>query len=62
MEDGKVMAGPKGAVEKHCGKYIELIQGKDKTSKIAKQIKAIIDADELDDIIKVIPVGSKLNS
>ena len=60
MEDGKIMSGPESAVKKHCNKYTEIIQGNDKTSFIAKKIKFILNADNLDDIIRVIPQGSKL--
>ncbi|MBN2368080.1 DUF814 domain-containing protein [Candidatus Woesearchaeota archaeon] len=60
MEDNKIMAGPESAVKKHCKKAIQLIQGKEKTSAIAKKVRAFLEADDLDDIVKVIPVGSKL--
>jgi len=60
MEDGRVMSGPESAVKTHCKDYVEIIQGKDKTSAIAKKIKAKLNSDDLDDIVKVIPVGSKL--
>jgi predicted ribosome quality control (RQC) complex YloA/Tae2 family protein len=60
MDNGMVMSGPETAVKEHCKKYLEIIQGKEKTSAIAKKIKAKLDIDDLDDIIKVIPVGSKL--
>jgi predicted ribosome quality control (RQC) complex YloA/Tae2 family protein len=60
MEDGKVMAGPLSAVKTHCKEYVGIIQGEEKTSEIAKKIKQKIKADDLDDIVKVIPVGSKL--
>jgi predicted ribosome quality control (RQC) complex YloA/Tae2 family protein len=60
MEDGKVMSGPLSAVKKHCKEYIEIIQGNDKNSTIAKTIKSKLAADDLDDILKLIPPGSKL--
>ena len=60
ITDGKIMSGPESAVTKYCKTHIRLIQGDEKTSAIAKKIRAILDADDLDDIIKVIPVGSKL--
>ncbi len=60
MSDGKVMAGPLSAVKKLCEKYAEIRQGDEKTSEIAKKIKLKIVADDLDDVLKVIPVGSKL--
>lgn len=60
MDDGKIMSGSLNAVKKHCKEFVEIIQGRDKTSQIAKQIKAKLQSSDLDDIIKVIPVGSKL--
>lgn len=62
MKDGKIMSGPEEAVKKHCDKYVEVIQGNEKTSSIAKKIKSILDADDLDELIRVIPPGSKLAS
>jgi predicted ribosome quality control (RQC) complex YloA/Tae2 family protein len=60
MADGKIMAGSETAVKKHCEKYVELIEGEDKNSNIAKKIKHKLEADDLDDILKLIPQGSKL--
>ena len=60
MKDGKVMSGPESAVKKYCKEYVEIIQGKEKTSAMAKKIRAKLKIDDLDDIIRVIPVGSKL--
>lgn len=60
MEDGKVMSGPKSSMKKHCKKSVQITQGNDKTSKVAKEINKTINADDLDDIVKVIPVGSKV--
>ncbi len=57
--EGKVMAGPKDAIKKHCKDYVILTMGNEKTSDIAKKIQKIIDCD-LDEIIRAIPQGSKL--
>lgn len=62
MEDGKIMAGPESAVKKLCKEYVEIIQGDEKTSSVAKKIKSKLNADDLDDILKIIPVGSKLKN
>ena len=58
--DGKIMPGPESAVKKHCKEYIQIRQGDEKTSSLAKKLRAILNSDDLDDIIKVIPVGSAL--
>lgn len=56
LEDGRIMGGPLTAVKARCRKYVELTQGREKTSALAKNIRAKIGGD-LDDIIKVIPAG-----
>lgn len=55
-EEGAIMAGPLQAVKKHCKKHVQIQQGDEKTSKIAKQIQYKIGGD-LDDIIRVMPTG-----
>jgi predicted ribosome quality control (RQC) complex YloA/Tae2 family protein len=61
MKDGKVMSGPLSAVKKHCEVSVKIIQGNEKTSAVAKKINHKIKADDLDDLVKVIPVGSKVS-
>ncbi len=56
MEDGKIMGGPLNCVKKHCKEYVQLEKGNEKTEKLAKQIKKIIQG-ELDEIVKAIPPG-----
>lgn len=55
-KDGVIMGGPVNAIKKNCTKFVIIEQGKEKTSKIAKQIQKKIGG-ELDEIIKVIPPG-----
>jgi predicted ribosome quality control (RQC) complex YloA/Tae2 family protein len=55
-DEGVIMAGPVEAVRKHCKKYVQIEQGDEKTSKIAKQIQHKIGG-ELDDIIRAMPTG-----
>ena len=56
LENGKVMAGPVEAVKAHCKKFVQLEQGKEKTSKVAKLIQKEIGG-HLDDIVRVMPSG-----
>ena len=56
LSDGRLMAGPVDAVKKHCSEYLELIQGDNKISQIAKKIKAKLGG-EIDDIIRILPTG-----
>lgn len=52
----KVMSGPVSAMKKHCEKIVEVVQGDNKASDIAKTIKKLIDGD-LDEIIRALPAG-----
>ena len=56
-EDDKIMAGPLEAVKAHCKKFVEIIQGSEKTSSIAKYLKHILNHD-VDEIIRVLPSGT----
>jgi predicted ribosome quality control (RQC) complex YloA/Tae2 family protein len=57
--EGKVMGGPLAAVKKHCKDYVEIIQGDEKTSDVAKQVQKKIGG-ELDDILRVLPQNCKV--
>ncbi len=57
--DGEIMAGPVAAVRKNCGKYIEIAQGGDKNSDVAKKVQRKIGG-ELNEIIKVLPQGCRI--
>lgn len=52
----KVMAGPIESIKKNCEKYVEIEQGKEKASNIAKYIQKKIGSN-LDDIVRVLPSG-----
>lgn len=56
VKDGKIMTGPVEAIKKNCEKYVEVRQGREKTSKIAKQIQYKLKAD-LDEVIRALPAG-----
>lgn len=59
MHEGKIMGGPLSAVKRHCKEYAEVVQGDDKLSDVAKQIKKLIGGG-LDDLIRVLPANCKL--
>lgn len=60
IKDNKIIGGPVDAVKKHSDKFVVIIQGRDKTSAVGKQIQKKIGGN-LDDIIRFIPAGgSKL--
>lgn len=52
----KIMAGPLEPIKKNCEKYIEIDQGREKASNIAKFIQKKIGGN-IDDIIRVLPSG-----
>ncbi|MFO8016904.1 MAG: NFACT RNA binding domain-containing protein [Candidatus Woesearchaeota archaeon] len=56
LEDGRVMAGPLVAVRTHCSNYVELLQGNEKTSSVARQVRKLVGG-EIDEIVRLIPAG-----
>ena len=52
----KIMAGPLAAVKKNCEKYIQIEQGKEKTSNLAKLIQKKVGGN-IDEIIRALPSG-----
>ena len=49
------MSGPLEAVKKHCKKYVEIIPGQEKVSKVAKTIMHKLGSTDLDEIIRCLP-------
>ena len=56
IKDDKIMGGPLEAIKKNCEEFVEIKQGRKKTSDIAKFIKKRIGGD-LDEIIRNLPAG-----
>ena len=56
-KDNAIMAGPCDAIKKHCTQSVQLLQGEEKASSIAKKIQHVLDGD-LDEIIRALPAGS----
>lgn len=56
LKDGKVMGASVAAVKAHCEKYVEVRQGREKASSVAKYIQKKIGG-TLDEIIAVLPSG-----
>lgn len=56
LENGRIIGASLEAVKANCKKYVEVVQGNEKTSETAKRIRAKIGGD-LDDIIRVLPAG-----
>jgi predicted ribosome quality control (RQC) complex YloA/Tae2 family protein len=60
IQGERIMGGPPSAVKKHCPAMVMISQGDSKTSEIAKAIRKKLGG-ELDEIIRALPPGSKLN-
>ncbi len=56
IKDNRIMAGPVEAVKKNCDKYVVVVQGREKTSAVAKKIQHKIGG-LLDDIVRALPAG-----
>lgn len=57
IKEGQIIGGPVDAIQKNAEKYVVLIQGDEKTSKIAKEIEKKLGGGEIDDIIRFMPAG-----
>ena len=55
-KDGKIIGGPVDAIKAQTDKFVIIIQGRTKTSDIAKQVQKKIHGD-LDEIMRFIPAG-----
>ncbi|MEK6946322.1 MAG: NFACT RNA binding domain-containing protein, partial [Nanoarchaeota archaeon] len=55
-QNQQIMAGPMEAIKTHCEKYVELVQGDEKSSSVAKYIQHKIGG-SLDEIIRALPSG-----
>lgn len=55
-KDSAIMAGPVDAIRQNCEKFVEVKQGREKTSQVAKKIQKKIGG-ELDDIVRALPAG-----
>ncbi len=55
--EGRVMAGPPRAVRKHCERAVEVLQGREKTSDVAKELRRRLGAGDLDELVAALPPG-----
>lgn len=56
VKDNKIIGGPVNAVKKNADKHMIIIQGRGKTSAVAKKIQKQIGG-KVDDIVRFIPAG-----
>src|SRR3989344_4552078 len=55
-KEEEIMAGPVDAIRSNCEKFVEIGQGREKTSQTAKKIQKKIGG-ELDEIVRALPAG-----
>ncbi len=58
VKEGKIISGPYGAVAKHAEKFVEIVQGNEKPSVLAKKLQARFKAGTIDEIIRMLPAGN----
>jgi len=56
-KNGIIIGGAVDAVKKNSDEFVIIIQGKEKTSAVAKKIQKKLKAGELDEIIRMLPAG-----
>ncbi|MBI4438394.1 DUF814 domain-containing protein [Candidatus Woesearchaeota archaeon] len=56
LYEGRVMCAPEAAVRRHCSDYAVVVQGRDKSSDVARVIRKKLGGD-LDSIIAALPSG-----
>jgi len=57
IKDNRIIGGAADAVKKNADKSVIVIQGKGKTSAVAKKIQKKLKGGDLDDIIRMLPAG-----
>ncbi len=57
IKQGGILSGPVNAIKKNAEKFVLIVPGREKTSAAAKKIKKKLKADDLDDIIRMLPAG-----
>lgn len=57
IKDGQIIGGAVDAVKKNVDKFVIIIQGREKTSAVAKKIKHKLGGGDLDEIISMLPAG-----
>lgn len=55
--DGAVVCAPESAARSHCATALRVLQGNQKTSDVAKKLKKLIGAADLDEVLRALPAG-----
>ena len=56
-KDNQIIGGPIDAIKKQTNQFVEIIQGENKASDIAKKIRKQFGFGDLDEIIRFLPSG-----
>ncbi|PIN79649.1 hypothetical protein COV16_03095 [Candidatus Woesearchaeota archaeon CG10_big_fil_rev_8_21_14_0_10_34_8] len=57
VKEGKIISGPFSAISANADRFVEVVQGDEKPSSLAKNIKSMFKVGSLDDIIRMLPSG-----
>jgi predicted ribosome quality control (RQC) complex YloA/Tae2 family protein len=58
FKEDKIIAGPLEAVKEHASKFVEIVQGDEKPSALAKKLKKLFGVGDSDEIIRMLPAGN----
>jgi hypothetical protein len=57
-KENKIIAGPYNAIKTHTEQFLEIVQGDEKPSDIAKKIRGIFKTGTVDECIRMLPSGN----
>ena len=58
LKDGKLISGPLDAIKPKADRFFVIAQGDEKTSSLAKKLQKKLGFNDLDEIIRMLPVGN----
>lgn len=58
IKGSRIIAGPYSAITKDAEKFAEIVQGEQKPSDAARQIRSFLNAGTIDEIIRMLPSGN----
>ena len=58
VQQGRIIAGPYAAIKAHAEHFVEIVQGEQKPSDLAKTLRSQFKAGTIDEIIRMLPAGN----
>ena len=58
VKEGRIIAGPYAAIKAHAEHFVEIVQGDQKPSDLAKTLRNQFKAGTIDEIIRMLPAGN----